>query len=424
MVSHFFQPRLWAPLFIGAAIGALISFGMFKYLGVVKYQGASENKSSSVKLPEHAASPKVLYWYDPMHPAQHFDKPGKSPFMDMELEPKYASHAETPMSSLMIDAAQTQNFGMRRAKVVRIPLHTELEASGKLRFNERDLAIVQLRAGGFVEKAWPLAVGDNINAGQPIAEFLVPEWFTPQNELLALKATNNPNLLKAARARLTLLGMPDAMIAQLEQTREPHTRVTIRSPISGVIEALNVKTGMALATGETLARINGLSSLWLDVAIPEAQANRLHAGDSAIFYPSAMGASPISGKLEYWLPSLNEMTRTVTARIVLPNSNGGLKPGITGRVLLRSLQAGSGLAVPTEAVIRTGKRVLVMVAESGGHFRPVEVTLGHEVGNQTVILDGLTEGQEVVASGQFLLDSEASLLGIGVATDTHKEMQP
>jgi membrane fusion protein, copper/silver efflux system len=401
MYSHFFQPRF-------SIVSILLVFIL----------------ASAIIRAEQPASPKVLYWYDPMHPTQHFDKPGKSPFMDMELEPKYASHAESPMSSLMIDAAQTQNFGMRRAKVVRIPLGTELEASGKLRFNERDLAIVQLRAGGFVEKAWPLAVGDNIHAGQPIAEFLVPEWFTPQNELLALKATNNPNLLKAARARLTLLGMPDALIAQVEQSREPQTRVIIRAPISGVIEILDVKTGMVLIAGQTLARINGLTNLWLDVAIPEAQANRLHAGDSAIFYPSSMGASPISGKLEYWLPNVNEMTRTLTARIVLPNANGELKPGITGRVILRSLQAGFGLAVPTEAVIRTGKRVLVMVAESGGHFRPVEVTLGHEVGHQTLVIDGLTEGQEVVASGQFLLDSEASLLGIGAGMDANEEMQP
>jgi membrane fusion protein, copper/silver efflux system len=431
MRFRFLQHRSSALLLAGAAVGIVI--GVLMTVAINTHLKTSENKSSDTKSLEQTASPKILYWYDPMQPTQHFDKPGKSPFMDMELVPRYADGEIQTNNRVTIDAAQSQNLGLRRAKVARIALQTELEVSGKLRFNERDLAIVQLRASGFVEKVWPLAVGDSVSAGQPIAEFLIPEWFTPQNELLALSATNNPNLLKAARARLILLGMSDASIAQVEKNHEPQTRVTIRAPIGGVIETLEVKTGMTFASGQTLARINGLSSLWLDAAIPEAKADQLRAGDSAIFFPSGVNTSHINGRLEYLLPSVNETTRTLTARIVLPNLLGELKPGTTGRLVLRNIREGYGLAVPTEAVIRTGKRVLVMLAESGGHFRPVEVTPGHEVGNQTLITTGLSEGQEIVASGQFLVDSEASLLGIGaemnVKTDTQKingqkEMHP
>jgi Cu(I)/Ag(I) efflux system membrane fusion protein len=354
---------------------------------------------------------QVIYWYDPMVPDQHFDKPGPSPFMDMDLVPKYAAPS-TQEPGLNIDAALVQNLGMRKAKAQRLPIYNELEVVGQLQFNQRNQAILQLRAAGFVEKVWPLAVGDHVSAGQPIAEFQIPEWLDAQNELLSQPAADSPRLLKTLRARLQLLGMPHALIAKVEKTREPETRVTITSPISGVIDMLSVKTGMALASGATLAKINNLDSLWLDAAIPEAQANSVRAGDKAIFNSVNPGDPALMGTLEYLLPSLNDSSRTLTARILLDNPGGRLKPGTSGRVLLQSATNESGLFVPTEAVIRTGKRVLVMLAEAGGKFRPVEVITGHEMGNQTLIREGLEENQEIVVSGQFLLDSEASFLGI------------
>ncbi len=355
--------------------------------------------------------PRILYWYDPMVPDQHFDKPGPSPFMDMELVPKYAAPS-TQEPGLTIDAALVQNLGMRKIKVQRLPIRNELEVVGQLQFNQRNQAIVQLRAAGFVEKAWPLAVGDKISAGQPIAEFQIPEWLDAQNDLLSQPIDQNPNLLSTLRTRLQLLGMPDHLIAKVEKTRQPETRVTITSPISGVVEMLDVKTGMALASGATLAKINNLDSLWLDAAIPEAQATGVRAGDKAIFNSVNPDDPALTGKLEYLLPSINDITRTLTARILLDNPEGRLKPGTSGRVLLQSSTEETGLFVPTEAVIRTGKRVLVMLAEPGGTFIPMNVIAGHEQGSHTRILQGLDEGQEIVASGQFLLDSEASFLGI------------
>ncbi|HSC66608.1 MAG TPA: efflux RND transporter periplasmic adaptor subunit [Cellvibrio sp.] len=355
--------------------------------------------------------PRILYWYDPMVPDQHFDKPGPSPFMDMDLLPKYAAPS-TQEPGLTVDAALMQKLGMRKAKVQRLPIQNELEVVGQLQFNQRNQAIVQLRAAGFVQKAWPLAVGDQVSAGQPIAEFQIPEWLDAQNELLSQPVGQSPHLLATLRARLQLLGMPDALIAKVEKTRQPETRVTITSPISGVVDMLDVKTGMALASGATLAKINNLDSLWLDAAIPEAQATGVRAGDKAIFNSVNPDDPALTGTLEYLLPSINDNSRTLTARILLENPEGRLKPGTSGRVVLRSSSKETGLFVPTEAVIRTGKRVLVMLAEPGGAFMPTNVVTGHEQGSHTRILQGLDEGQEVVASGQFLLDSEASFLGI------------
>lgn len=421
MSSSFLQPRMLGALLLGVGLGVAISLGM-------KHLVAPSIKPTSIvagqKMPD--AAPKVLYWYDPMKPAQHFDKPGKSPFMDMELVPKYAESG-VAINTLQVDPAQVQNLGMHKAKVMRMPLHPQHDLPGTLRFNERNQAIIQLRAGGFVEKAWPLAPGDKVTAGQPIATFYVPEWLNTQNEFLASKTINSPRLLETLRTRLRLLGMPDNLIAKVEETRKPETRVTITAPINGVIESLEIKTGMSLASGQTLARITSIDSLWLDVAIPEAEASGLHVGDAASFYAVNANAMPITGKIESFLPAVNDATRTLTARVVLPNPNGILKPGTSGHVVLSGNQVSddvklSGLLVPTEAVIRTGKRTLVMVADTANHFRPVVVMLGQEIGDQTVITQGLEDGQEVVTSGQFLLDSEASLMGI--ESESAMEMQP
>ncbi len=378
-------------------------------------------EAAQATKPVKEAEPKILYWYDPMVPDQHFDKPGKSPFMDMDLVPKYAAPS-TQEPGLTIDADMVQNLGIRKAKVQRMPAQVELEVAGKLQFNERNQAVIQLRAGGFAEKVWPLAVGDRVIAGQSIAEFHVPEWLDVQNEMLSQPVADNPRLLKTLRSRLQLLGMPESLIAKVEKTRQPETRVTITAPISGVITMLSIKTGMALASGDTLMRIDGLDSLWLDAAIPESQATQLQPGDKAAFYSANPNAPILLGTLEYLLPAVNETTRTLTARILLDNPGGLLNPGTSGRVRLQSTSAKKALFVPTEAVIRTGQRVLVMLTEPGGKFRPVEVIIGHEVGNQTLIKKGLAVDQEVVVSGQFLLDSEASLLGI--APQKAMEMQP
>ena len=395
------SPGLWVPV----ALGTLL-------LGIAIGTYWKPGDQAHAPMPEPVEDePRVLYWYDPMVPDQHFDKPGPSPFMDMDLVPKYAEPASaTP--GLSIDSDLVQNLGMRKATVQRLPIHKELEVSGQLQVNERHQAILQLRAAGFVEKAWPLAVGDKILAGQPIAEFQIPAWLDAQNELLSQPLGQSPLLFATLRARLQLLGMPDNLIAQVEKTRQTETRITMTAPMSGVVEMLNVKAGMALAAGDTLAMISNLDSLWLDAAIPEAQAVGLSPGDKATFYSATPGEPALSGSLEYLLPSLNEQSRTLTARIVLENPQGTLKPGTSGRVLLQSARNSTGLFVPTEAVISTGKRVMVMLADANGKFRPVEVIAGHEQGDLTLICEGLKENQEVVASGQFLLDSEASFLGI------------
>lgn len=354
---------------------------------------------------------KVLYWYDPMVPQQKFDKPGKSPFMDMQLVPQYADDASSG-AAISIDPSLTQNLGLRLATVTRGALTSSLEVTGVLAFNERDIAVIQARTAGFVERVYAHAPGDVLKANAPLADILVPEWAAAQEEFLALKRNGGADLLAAARQRLRLTGMPAALITQVERSGKVQPNLTLTSPIGGVLQELNVRTGMTVTAGETLARVNGLSSVWLAVAVPESETGSIIVGQTIDARLPAFPGTLLNGTVSTILPETNLDSRTVRVRVELPNADGRLRPGMTAQVRLNHMSEHSALWVPSEAVIRTGRRTLVMLAEDAGRYRPVEVQLGQENDGKTVVLKGLQEGQQVVSSGQFLLDSEASLKGI------------
>lgn len=359
---------------------------------------------------------KALYWYDPMYPQQKFDKPGKSPFMDMQLVPQFASGTED-RASVSIDPGLTQNLGLRFATVTRAVFESSLDVTGVLAFNERDVAVIQVRTPGFVERVYAHAPGDVLKANAALADILVPDWAAAQTEFLALKRNGDAELLAAARQRLRLTGMPAALIAQVERSGKVQPNLTLTSPISGVLQELNVRAGMTVAAGETLARVNGLSSVWLAVAVPESDAGAITVGQAVEARLPAFSGTTLNGKVSAILPETNPDSRTLRVRVELPNPDGRLRPGLTAQVRLNRATEQSVLWVPSEAVIRTGRRALVMLAEDAGRYRPVEVQPGQESDGRTAILKGLEEGQKVVTSGQFLLDSEASLKGIVARTE-------
>ena len=364
----------------------------------------------AVPPPAAKVSHPVLYWYDPMVPTQHFDKPGKSPFMDMQLIPKYAG--DTPGDAgIRVDAAKVQNLGVRLATVERGVLPAGLNATGVIAFNARDVAVIQTRAAGFVQRVYGRAPGDLIAAGAPLADLLIPEWAGAQGEYLAVRRTGDPNLVAAARQRLQLLGMSASLIDTVERSGRVRNVVTVSTPTGGAIKMLAVRNGMTVTAGETLAEVNGLSRVWLNAAVPEAAAGEVRPGQAAIATLAAYPGESFNGRVTAVLPQAEPDSRTLTARIELPNPGGRLRPGMFASVQL----AGGGqpaLLVPSEAVIRTGRRTLVMLAGAGGRYRPAEVRTGREANGRTEVLAGLTEGEKIVASGQFLLDSEASLSGV------------
>ena len=401
---------------ITAAMAAVVAggagFGLARWSGAHDANGPGAHQPAASGPADAGAAPdgrRVLYWYDPMVPTQHFDKPGRSPFMDMDLVPKYADAQSG--AGVSVDPRLAQSLGLRIATVERRTLAPRVDAVAQVGFDERAVAVLQARSAGFVERVQAHAPGDVVAAGAPLAEVLVPDWAGAQQEYLAVRAAGDAGLAAAARQRLVLLGMPEALIARVERERAVVTTTTITAPIGGVIQELNLRAGMTLAPGMTLARLNGLASVWLEAAVPEAQAAVLERGRAVQASFAAYPGQRFTGKVDAVLPEANRDTRTLRVRMVFANPQLKLRPGMFAQVTLDGARE-DALVVPSEAVIRTGKRTLVFVAEDGGRYRPVAVELGDTVDGNTVVRSGVNAGQRVVASGQFLIDSEASVSGI------------
>jgi Cu(I)/Ag(I) efflux system membrane fusion protein len=364
-----------------------------------------------------ATGKRVLYWQDPMNPGQKFDKPGKSPFMDMQLVPVYAD-AGGDESSVAISPRVQQNFGVRIAEVRAGALGSTVEAVGSVAYNERDVAVVQARSNGFLERLYVRAPLDPVRKGQPLAELYVPDWVAAQEEYLSARrigaradAKGLADLADAAAQRMRLAGMTGEQIRAVEASGKVQPRVVITAPIGGVIGELSAREGMTVIAGAPLFRINGLSTIWVNAELPEGQAALVRPGNLVRARAPALPGVTFQGKVNAILPEVNPATRTTKARVELANPGGRLVPGMFATIEFAPAARQDVLLVPSEAVIQTGKRSVVMVAQGDGKFAPAEVEVGRDSNGQTEIRRGLQAGQKVVVSGQFLVDSEASLRG-------------
>jgi membrane fusion protein, copper/silver efflux system len=361
-----------------------------------------------------ATGKKILYYHDPMVPGNKFDKPAKSPFMDMMLVPVYAD-SDGDGSQVTVSPRIQQNLGVRTAAVTEGTLSPQVAAVGSVAFNERDQAIVQARATGYVERLHVRATLDRVAKGQPLVDLYVPDWIAAQEEFLSVRrmqGTDLASLVDGARQRMRQVGMSDEQIRLVERTGKTQPRITLAAPIDGVVVELMVREGMTVMSGATLFRINGLSTVWANAEVPETQSALLRPGAKVQARSAAAPGTLIDGKVQAILPEVTAATRTLKARVELANPGGRLVPGMFVQMQFADMRAEKALLVPTEAVIQTGRRTVVMLAEEDGRFRPVDVEAGIESGGQTEIKRGLQAGQRVVVSSQFLIDSEASLRGV------------
>jgi Cu(I)/Ag(I) efflux system membrane fusion protein len=360
---------------------------------------------------ETVSDRKILYWYDPMHPDQHFEAPGKSPFMDMQLVPKYQEDEVAPGEQIRVAPPMVQNLGMRTAPVVRGSLATRIDASGRIEADERSLRKVSVRAAGWVEVLNVRAEGDPVQAGQVLAEVYSPDLDAAQREFLLAQGAGENSLIDAARDRLTALGFTGPDIAALERSRRANRRVAVRAPIHGYVMTLSTREGAAVTPEQPLFELVAHDPLWVLVNLPESQSASIALGSNVEVHAAAHAGRTFVGTVDYLYPDLDMTTRTRRARIVLDNHDDALHPGMFVDVSLSAQSQGDVLLVPSEAVIRTGQRDVVIVAGESGAYRPVHVVLGAERDDKTVVVSGLQEGDLVVTSGQFLIDSEASLRG-------------
>ena len=397
------------PLVIFAAVIAAVALLVAGYLGG-RHQAttAPAPAHSSVTAPGTAG--KVLYWYDPMVPQQHFDKPGLSP-MGMQMVPKYADEGAAK-DVVRIDPATVQNLGVRTAPVERRVLASAIRVPGTITWDLRQAITISARTDAVVSKLDVRAPYTVVKAGEPLADLLAPQWSSALAEYGALQQAQSADakdLRAASRERLQVLGLTPADIRAAR--RGSGAAITLHAPQAGVVTTLDVREGQRVTAGQTLMTVNGLSTVWIEAALPQAAAGTVRSGTPVVVTVDALPGRLFHGTVETLLPDVDAMTRTQRARIVLDNPDGALSPGMFASVQLNPTPDEAVPVVPGDALIATGTHTRVILAEGDGHFRAVSVRTGRAAGGYTEVLDGLHGGEKVVVSGQFLIDSEASLSG-------------
>jgi Cu(I)/Ag(I) efflux system membrane fusion protein len=415
---------------IGAGLAALLvgGIGIGYWAGNERVAHDAITGGSAASQSETNHDRTVLYWYDPMRPEVKFDKPGKSPFMDMELVPKYA--AEEGAAAVRIDPAIVQSLGIRLGKVEKSAFTPRLAAAGSVVFDDRRLHVVQARIEGYVTRLYVKSPLQRVRRGEPLAEVQSPDWLAAQGEYLALleAESDRARLIRAAaRERLVVLGVPEPMIRRIEESRKSDATTTMYAPANGVVTELAVREGAAFMPGASLFRINGLETVWVNAEVPEAQVGLIPSGSHVEVRATAWPGEVFDGRVSELLPELDPATRTLPVRVVVENPDQKLAPGMYVSLEFESKAGEPRLLVPSEAVIVTGDRSVVIVARQGGGYDVAEVMTGAEADGRTVILSGLQEDQPIVLSGQFLIDSEANLKSavtrLETETATH-EPQP
>ena len=392
-------------------------------VGPAAARAAEEDLEAGMVDP--ATGKKIKYWVAPMDPTYIRDEPGKSP-MGMDLVPVYEEEGQEkePTSTIRIDPVTVQNMGIRTTPVMRKPVTKTIRTFGNVTYDETSLVSVNTKVDGWIEGLHVDFLGEEVKRGQPLFDIYSPEIVTAQEEyLLALKQYRSlkdspfdhvrasaERLMAASRKRLQYWDMSASQIEQLEKTGLVRKAVTIFSPAPGVVIKKNALEGQFVKTGENQYEIADLSTVWVDVDIYEYELPYVKEGMPARMELPYVPGERFHGEVLYIYPYLSKETRTVRLRLAFPNTDRRLKPDMYADIRLEAELPGPNLVIPQEAVIDTGVRQVVFVSKGKGRFEPRQVKLGVEVnGHQYQVLKGLSEGEEVVLSAQFMLDSESRL---------------
>lgn len=361
-----------------------------------------------------AGERKVKFYKSTMNPGETSPVPAKDS-MGMDMVPVYEPAAGESESNLItVDPITIQNMNLHTATVTRGPLRRLVRTVGAIEYNEATLAEVTTKFKGWVEKLNVDTTGQLVMKGDPLFEIYSPELYSAQREyLLAVEGTNTPGgaaLMASARTKLKFFDISDEQIADLERTREPRKTLRVVSPQDGFVVEKAVVEGQMAEAGTKLYRLADLGLVWVQAQIYEQDLDYVKLGQEATVTLSYLPDREFRGRVTYIYPNVDEKTRTVRVRMEFHNPGYFLKPGMFATVQVLSELAPSVLLVPNMAILRSGERNTVFVALEGGNFEPRAVTLGLQAENDTYqVTSGLSEGDRVVTSGQFLLDSESQL---------------
>ena len=359
--------------------------------------------------PAEKQEKKLLYWVAPMDANYRRDKPGKSP-MGMDLVPVY-EEAENASGAVIISPAMVQNLGVRTAVTERGRLGRMIDTVGYVSFDESLIAHVHLRVEGWIEKLYVANEGERVKKGDALFALYSPALVNAQEEYLEALKSSNQRLIGFSRDRLLSLDISADQIEALRKTRKVKQNVTFRARQDGIVTSLNTPQGMFVKPATRVMSLVDLSRVWVQVEVFERQAGWVKDGQPTEMTLAFLPGRTWQGDVVYVYPELDKKTRTLKVRLQFDNPDENLKPNMYANVKLYTGIKNNILFVPREAIINSGRMTRVLIAKEGGKFFAREVKTGIESGEYTEITEGLEEGDKVVVSGQFLIDSEASLKG-------------
>ena len=367
---------------------------------------------------------KILFWYDPMHPAYKSDKPGIAQDCGMQLVPKYADEdmGKMPVGTVKIAPEKQQVIGVRTEMVERQTVERSVRTTGQLAVDETKIAHVHVKISGYIDEVYVDYVGQLVKKGQPLFTLYSPDLVATQQEYLIAKrgvkelgtspfadvSQGSQSLLNSSRERLKLWDISDEQVKKLDETGEVSKTLTFYSPISGFVTDRKAFPQTAITPDMDLYVITDLSTIWVNADVYEYEVPFVKVGQTAEMQLSYYAGKTYTGKITYIYPNVDSVSRTVKIRIEFPNPDFELKPQMFANVQLK-INYGQSILVTQEAVMDSGDKQYVFVVHEGNVFEPRVVRLGAKLEGKVVVLSGLKAGETIVTSGNFLIDSESRL---------------
>jgi membrane fusion protein, copper/silver efflux system len=369
---------------------------------------AVRKPGSAKRAAAQASSARKIKYYKSTMLLGEISQTPRQDSMGMEMVPVYEDEA-TDATTVSIDPVTIQNMGIRVGTVLRGPLRRTVRTIGNIQPNETALSDVTTKFTGWIEKLYVDSTGKEVKKGDPLFDIYSPDLYSAQNEfLLALKGA--ANMKQSALTRLKYFDVPDEEIAALEKTRQIKKTLQIKAPADGVVLDKMVVEGQMVEAGMKLYQLADLAIVWLQSQVYEQDLAYVRLGQEAVATLSYLPGRKFHGRVTYVYPTVDEKTRTAQVRMEFHNPGFFLKPGMFATVELQAELDPSALLVPDSAVLRSGEKATVFVALEGGKFEPRAVILGPRgANNMYQVISGLKEGEHVVTSGQFMLDSESQL---------------
>ena len=370
---------------------------------------------------------KVLYWVAPMDANYRRDKPGKSP-MGMDLVPVYdEAGGESEAGVVTISAAVENNLGVRTGIVVKDDFKMVINSLGAVQANDDAVWQINSRVSGWIEKLYVRSVGVEVKKGQPLFELYSPELVKAQESLFNAINLNRSALISSSKSRLKALGVSNGQIKKIIKSKKVSQNITVYAPQKGTISELKLNEGAFISPATQVIKAVNLDTVWVDVEVFAAQVSLVKLGDKAIMSLDYFPGQEWLGQVDFIYPEMNASNRTLRVRLQFDNPTAQLKPNMFASVTLTPEMNKNTLQIPREAVIYAGNMNRVVIAKGNGQFKSVLVNLGLENKDSVEVLSGLSEGQKIVTSAQFLLDSESSIsadFGRMLEIEKNKQAEP